>query len=122
MRALSRWTRWRVLSRSLFIQAGFNAEGLQSLGMLFALYPALAELYPEPGRQQEAVLNTPVNGDLRTGCPVFNQAQHRQRQYRKRDNGSYRYNIRFNRSAQEKIPLTSFSLTGPSRVKAKAFS
>lgn len=54
MRALTGWTRWRVLSRSLFIQAGFNAEGMQSLGMLYALYPALKELYPDPLQQQEA--------------------------------------------------------------------
>jgi len=54
VRALSRWTRWQVLTRSLFIQAGFNAEGMQSLGMLFALYPALKELYPAPAQQQEA--------------------------------------------------------------------
>ncbi len=54
MRALSGWTRWRVLSRSLFIQAGFNSEGMQSLGMLYALYPALKELYPDPIAQQEA--------------------------------------------------------------------
>ena len=54
MRALSAGTRWRVLSRSLFIQAGFNAEGMQSLGLLYALYPALKELYPDSGEQQEA--------------------------------------------------------------------
>lgn len=54
MKHLSQWTRWRVLSRSLFIQAGFNAEGMQSLGMLYALYPALRELYPDPAQQQEA--------------------------------------------------------------------
>lgn len=54
MKALDRATRWRVFFRSLFIQAGFNAEGLQSLGLLYALYPALMKLYPEPAQQQEA--------------------------------------------------------------------
>jgi len=54
VREISGFTKWRVLFRSLFIQAGFNAEGLQSLGMLYALYPALRELYPEPHQQQEA--------------------------------------------------------------------
>ena len=54
MRQLSAATRWRVLSRSLFIQAGFNAEGMQSLGLLYALFPALEELYPDPHDQQEA--------------------------------------------------------------------
>jgi PTS system mannose-specific IID component len=51
---LSRYTRWRVFYRSLFIQAGFNFEGMQSLGLLYALYPALIELYPDPHAQQEA--------------------------------------------------------------------
>lgn len=54
MRSLSRYTRWRVFYRSLFIQAGFNSAGLQSLGLLYALYPALKELYPDPHQQQEA--------------------------------------------------------------------
>ena len=44
MKELSAWTQWRVLSRSLFIQAGFNAEGMQSLGVLYALFPALKAL------------------------------------------------------------------------------
>ena len=54
MRTVSGYTRWRVFYRSLFIQAGFNSEGLQSLGLLYALYPALIELYPDPTQQQEA--------------------------------------------------------------------
>lgn len=54
MKTLSASTRWRVLARSLFIQAGFNAEGMQSLGMLYALFPALEELYPDATQQQEA--------------------------------------------------------------------
>lgn len=40
-RALNRWVRARVLFRSLFIQASFNPEGMQNLGLLYALYPAL---------------------------------------------------------------------------------
>lgn len=47
--------RWRVLWRSLFIQAGFNAQGLQSLGFLYALSPALRRLYPTPDAQAAAV-------------------------------------------------------------------
>jgi PTS system mannose-specific IID component len=54
LRALTGWTQWRVFSRSLFIQAGFNSEGMQSLGLLYALYPALQELYPEPAQLQQA--------------------------------------------------------------------
>ena len=63
MRALSTLTRWRVLSRSLFIQAGFNAEGMQSLGILYALYPALQELYPDSLQLQQAARRhlTPFN-------------------------------------------------------------
>ena len=48
-------TRWRVLWRSLFIQAGYNTQGLQSLGFLYALMPALRQLYPEPEQQSAAV-------------------------------------------------------------------
>lgn len=55
MRQLTPWTRWRVLGRSLFIQAGFNSQGLQSLGFLFALMPALRELYPGQDEQRVAV-------------------------------------------------------------------
>ncbi len=45
---VSRLTLLRVLARSLFIQAGYNSEGMQSLGLVYALSPALEELYPEP--------------------------------------------------------------------------
>jgi PTS system mannose-specific IID component len=45
---LSRSTRLHVFVRSLFIQAGYNSEGMQSLGLVYALAPALEELYPEP--------------------------------------------------------------------------
>lgn len=44
---LDPYTVLRVLWRSLFIQAGFNPEGLQNLGLVFAIYPALQQLYPE---------------------------------------------------------------------------
>jgi len=46
--SFSRPTLWHVFVRSLFIQAGFNSEGMQSLGLVYALAPALEELYPEP--------------------------------------------------------------------------
>lgn len=55
MTRVSGMTRWRVLWRSLFIQAGFNAQGLQSLGFLYALSPALRRLYPTPEAQAVAV-------------------------------------------------------------------
>lgn len=52
---LSGWTRFVVFSRSLFIQAGFNPQTMQSLGLLYALLPALEELYPDEARRAEAV-------------------------------------------------------------------
>lgn len=55
MKHVSALTRWRVLWRSLFIQAGYNAQGLQSLGFLYALSPALRRLYPEPEAQAASV-------------------------------------------------------------------
>jgi PTS system mannose-specific IID component len=51
---LSRWTLWRCFWRSLFLQAGFNTEGLQSLGLVYALSPALLSLYPDPAQRQAA--------------------------------------------------------------------
>jgi PTS system mannose-specific IID component len=54
-RALNRWVRARILFRSLFIQASFNPEGMQNLGLLYALYPGLQVLYPEPAAQSLAV-------------------------------------------------------------------
>ncbi len=52
---LSRGVLWRVFLRSLFLQASWNPQGMQNLGLAYALYPALRELYPEPAAQQEAV-------------------------------------------------------------------
>jgi PTS system mannose-specific IID component len=51
---LSRTTTWQCFWRSLFLQAGFNTEGLQSLGLVYALSPALLELYPEPEARRAA--------------------------------------------------------------------
>lgn len=52
---LRRATVFRVLARSLFIQAGFNPESLQALGLVYALRPALDELYPDAQRRGEVV-------------------------------------------------------------------
>ncbi len=51
---LSWLTRWRCFWRSLFLQAGFSSEGLQSLGLVYALSPALAELYPDDAARKAA--------------------------------------------------------------------
>jgi PTS system mannose-specific IID component len=45
----------RVFWRSLFIQAGFSPESMQSLGLIYALQPAFAVLYPDERERAEAV-------------------------------------------------------------------
>lgn len=51
---LSKLTVWRCFWRSLFLQAGFSTEGMQSLGLAYALSPALLALYPDAERRQAA--------------------------------------------------------------------
>jgi mannose PTS system EIID component len=60
---MKRWTLWRVFFRSLFIQAGFSPEALQTLGLLYALEPALLELYPDEAVRRAVVQRhlTPFN-------------------------------------------------------------
>ena len=45
----------RVFFRSFFLQASWNPQGMQNLGLAYALYPALKKLYPEPEAQSAAV-------------------------------------------------------------------
>ena len=45
----------RVALRTLFIQAGFSPEAMQTLGLLYALEPAWPHLYPDPAQRQQAV-------------------------------------------------------------------
>jgi mannose PTS system EIID component len=45
----------RIGVRTLFIQAAFSPDALQTLGLLYALEPAWARLYPDPEHRQEAV-------------------------------------------------------------------
>ena len=45
----------RIAWRSLFIQAGFSPEAMQSLGLLYVLAPAWPRLFPDEARRQEAV-------------------------------------------------------------------
>ncbi len=52
---LSGYTLWRTYWRSFFIQAGFSQESLQTLGLLYAVEPALRELYPAPEAFQGAL-------------------------------------------------------------------
>lgn len=60
---LSKWTLWRCFWRSLFLQAGFSTEGMQSLGLVYALAPALTRLYPDEAKRREAFTRhlTPFN-------------------------------------------------------------
>lgn len=44
----------RCFWRSLFLQAGFSTEGMQALGFLFALSPALTRLYPDETARRAA--------------------------------------------------------------------
>ena len=52
---LSGWTLARVFFRSLFLQAAWNPQGMQNLGLAYALYPALEKLYPDPEQRIAAV-------------------------------------------------------------------
>jgi PTS system mannose-specific IID component len=52
---LPRTVLWRVFFRSLFLQASWNPKGMQNLGLAYALYPALAEFYPDPEARAAAV-------------------------------------------------------------------
>ncbi len=54
---------WRVYWRSLFLQAAWNPQGMQNLGLAYALYPALEVLYPDEAGRSEA---------LRRHLTVFN--------------------------------------------------
>src|SRR5262249_56458070 len=45
----------RVFLRSLLLQASWNPKGMQNLGLVYALYPALERLYPDPEKRREAV-------------------------------------------------------------------
>ena len=46
---------WRVFLRSFLLQASWNPQGMQNLGLAYALYPALTHLYPDRERQVAAV-------------------------------------------------------------------
>lgn len=52
-----------IFLRSFFIQAGWNYERFQNLGLAFSIMPALKKIYPEPERLKAAVLRH---------LPIFN--------------------------------------------------
>lgn len=52
---LGRWVLAQVFLRSLFLQASWNPQGMQNLGLAYALYPALKKLYREPETLNAAV-------------------------------------------------------------------
>lgn len=45
----------RVFFRSFFLQASWNPQGMQNLGLAYSLYPALRKIYPDPEAQNAAV-------------------------------------------------------------------
>ncbi|OJH42424.1 PTS system mannose/fructose/sorbose family transporter subunit IID [Cystobacter ferrugineus] len=49
------WVLLRVFLRSLFLQASWNPQGMQNLGLAYAVYPALERLYPEQRELEAAV-------------------------------------------------------------------
>lgn len=62
--SIPRLTLWRIAARTLFIQAGFSPEAMQTLGLLYALEPAWPRLYPDaPEQRLEAMRRhlTPFN-------------------------------------------------------------
>lgn len=52
---LSKAVLGRVLLRSLALQASWNPKGMQNLGLAYALFPALEQLYPEKQALEAAV-------------------------------------------------------------------
>ncbi|HZH02255.1 MAG TPA: PTS system mannose/fructose/sorbose family transporter subunit IID, partial [Myxococcaceae bacterium] len=44
-----------VFFRSMFLQAAWNPQGMQNLGLAYAVFPALAELYPGREAQNAAL-------------------------------------------------------------------
>lgn len=57
------FTLLRIALRTLFIQAGFSPEAMQTLGLLYALEPAWPHLYPQVEQRNEALRRhlTPFN-------------------------------------------------------------
>lgn len=49
------WVLVRVFLRSLFLQASWNPQGMQNLGLAYAVYPALERFYPEKSALEAAV-------------------------------------------------------------------
>jgi PTS system mannose-specific IID component len=45
----------KVFFRSLFLQAAWNPQGMQNLGLAYTVYPALELLYPDKDKRAEAV-------------------------------------------------------------------
>jgi PTS system mannose-specific IID component len=52
---LSRSVVLRVFLRSLALQASWNPKGMQNLGLVYSIFPALEQLYPEKKALEEAV-------------------------------------------------------------------
>lgn len=80
--AVSRGVARRVFWRSLFLQAGYSPEAMQTLGLVYALVPALEALYPDAGARAKAMrrhlepFNThPYAAAAIVGGVVFHEAR-----------------------------------------------
>ena len=76
----------RVFLRSLFLQACWNPQGMQNLGLAYALYPALERLYPDPEQRQRGgaappglLQHPPLRGGGDRGRGALPRGAHRPR-------------------------------------------
>ena len=62
VRALGPSVLFRVFFRSFFLQAAWNPQGMQNLGLVYTLYPALRKLYLERFGEHCRTLKERVRG------------------------------------------------------------
>lgn len=53
---LSKWDRFKIFFRSLFVQSVFNSERMQNIGFAYILFPIIKKLYPDTQAQKEVIL------------------------------------------------------------------
>lgn len=73
----------KVAWRTLFIQAGFSPEAMQTLGLAYALEPAWPYLFHTPAQRQEAVKRhlTPFNTHPYAAAAIVGGILHYEQQY-----------------------------------------
>lgn len=94
--AIPALTLWRIAVRTLFIQASFSPEAMQTLGLLYALEPAWRHLYPDPAQRAEAVRRhlTPFNTHPYAAAGIVGGILHYERRHA-RGEGSAEDVVRF---------------------------